>query len=440
MNRIKQIIILVLVINFHLCFSQKQTKILPGDASIDKSFLKSDTYTMGYSMKQNGTFIEIGDYITEIINDNQKFDVKTTLSFHNSDIQWKDHFVANANNFKPISSNSDRSGDRTISLSFSSSISGEFKNNKTGKKTPIKETINEDFFDISTYPFILKALPLKSGYKAIIPVFDYEALDANKRFCNVLIKEVKTDLYISDLTGEHQVWKVSVFEESTKLNFQYYIDKTSRKIWQITILSSKGDNILLKNKEVDFNPFQNKFNKEETLKLVNNGSATIEGVAFARDNENEGALKGIAILNINKKQYAPKGTTIVLIPYTAYYKEWMELNKKQSKIKNAKTIPLPKDAFDCFKFTTIYDDDGHFEFTNLMPGEYLVSTSFGYNHTSRRTEVAGISDVYYKGNYVGSNVYTTVVSYNVAGQANVQKIVTILKEGDKLEIKLKKTL
>lgn len=421
-------------------YSSAQTKILPGDKSIDKTFLKSDTYTMEYSIKQNGTYLEIGNYETIISVDNQKFDVRTVLLFHNSDIQWKDHFVADADTFKPISSTSDRSSDRTITLNFSNTITGEFRNNKTNEKTPIKENSNENFFDIATYPFILKALPLESGYKATIPVYDYETVDANKQFCNIVIKEVKTDLYISDLTGEHSVWKVSVYEESTKHNFQYYIDKNDRKIWQITIVSSKGDNILLKNKETDFNPFQNNFNKEETLKLVNNGNATIEGIAFARDNENEGALKGIAILNINKKQFAPKGTTIVLMPYTAYYKEWMELNKKQAKIKNAQPIPLPKDAFDCFKFTTIYDDDGHFEFTNLMKGEYLLSTSFGYNHTSRRTEVAGISDVYYKGNYVGSNVYTSVFSYSVAGRANVQKVVIIDKNGDKLQVKLKQTL
>lgn len=440
MNTIKQIVILVMVLNFQLCFSQKQTKILPGDLTIDKSFLNSETYTMGYSIKQNGSYIEIGNYETIIMNDNNKLDVKATLIFHNSDILWKDHFIADASTFKPISNTSNRSGDRTITLSFSNNITGEFQNNKTGKKTPIKEINSENFFDISTYPFILKALPLESGYKATIPVFDYEALDVNKRFCNIVIKEVKTDLYISDLTGEHKVWKVSVFEESTKHNFQYYIDKNDRRIWQIIIVSNKGDNILLKNKETDFNPFQNNFNKEETLKLVNNGNATIEGIAFARDNENEGALKGVAILNINKKQFAPKGTTIVLMPYTAYYKEWMELNKKQAKIKNAQPIPLPKEAFDCFKFTTIYDDDGHFEFTNLLPGEYLLSTSFGYNHTSRRTEVAGVSDVYYKGNYIGSNVYTSVFSYSVAGQANVQKVITVEKNGEKLQVKLKKTL
>jgi hypothetical protein len=419
---------------------RSQIKIVPGDSSIDKSWIKSNSYTMGYAIYKNGSYIEIGNYKTDIVVENQKIDIKTSLSFKNSDIVWKDHFISNANNFKPISNKSERSGDRTLSLNFSNSITGEFQDNKTGKKTPINENSKGNYFDIAIYPYILKGLPLQSGYKAVLPIFDYESVYANNKFCNVIIKEVKTDLYISNLTGEHKVWKVSVFEESTKHNFQYYIDKETRKIWLISIVSAKGDKIELKNKEIDFNPFQNVFNKEETLKLVNDGNSTIEGVAFARDNQNEGALKGIAILNINKKQFAPKGTTIVLMPYTAYYKEWMTLNKKQDKIKNAQPIPLPKEAFDCFKFTTIYDDEGHFEFTNLLPGDYFLSTSFKYQHTSLRSEVTGVSDVYIGGNYVGSNVYSSVFAYSSLGAANVQEIVTVKKEGEKVKVKLKKTL
>lgn len=419
---------------------RSQIKIVPGDSSIDKSWIKSNSYTMGYAIYKNGSYIEIGNYKTDIVVENQKIDIKTSLSFKNSDIVWKDHFISNANNFKPISNKSERSGDRTLSLNFSNSITGEFQDNKTGKKTPINENSKGNYFDIAIYPYILKGLPLQSGYKAVLPVFDYESVYANNKFCNVIIKEVKTDLYISNLTGEHKVWKVSVFEESTKHNFQYYIDKETRKIWLISIVSAKGDKIELKNKEIDFNPFQNVFNKEETLKLVNDGNSTIEGVAFARDNQNEGALKGIAILNINKKQFAPKGTTIVLMPYTAYYKEWMTLNKKQDKIKNAQPIPLPKEAFDCFKFTTIYDDEGHFEFTNLLPEDYFLSTSFKYQHTSLRSEVTGVSDVYIGGNYVGSNVYSSVFAYSSLGAANVQEIVTVKKEGEKVKVKLKKTL
>ncbi len=428
--------VLTLIVNLQVL---PQNKIMPGDGSIDPAFLKSEVYHMAYSIWQNGKYHEIGNYETMITVENDQLEVKTTLGFYDSDILWQDHFVADAKSLKPIHSNSDRKGDRTISIRFADNITGTLRNDRNGLETPILEQNTGNFFDISTYPYLLKALPLKSGYQARIPVFDFEAVDANKKFSEVILKEVTSELFVSDLTGEHQVWKLDVFEESTKHNFQYFIDKLDRRIWQITIIPAKGDVISLKNKETDFNPFTNQFNKKETLKLVSEGHATIEGVAFAKDNENEGALKGLAVLNINKKQYAPKGTTVVLMPYTAYYQEWMALNQKQEKIKNTKPIPLQKEAFDCLKFTTVYDDGGHFEFTNLLPGDYLISTSFGYNHTSKRTAVSGTSDVYYKGNYVGSNVYTSVFSYSMAGQANIQKVLSIKKDDEKVFLKLRKT-
>jgi hypothetical protein len=429
--------ILTLLIQLITVYFYGQAIVVPGDPSIDLSLLKSDNYSMSYSVKKNGSFIEIGEYHVIISNDNQKFDIKTTLSFHHSESKWKGHFVSNAHNLKPISS-SDINNDRTITLNFTDIISGSMVNTITGKKTNVKEENNGNFFHISVYPFLIRTLPLTSGYKAIIPVFDFDETKKNK-FCNVIVTEVKSDLQISKLTGEHKVWKVSTYEECSKHSYQFYIDKVTRRIWQINIVSAKGDNILLVNKENDFNPFKNKFDREATLKLINNGSATIEGVAFAKDNENEGLFKGMAVLNINKKQYAPKGTTVVLMPNTEYFKEWIELNKKQEKIKNTNMIPLPSEAFDCLKFTTIYDDKGHFEFTNLMKGSYLLSTSFGYTHTSKRSEVTGTSDVYYGGNYVGSNVYTSVFSYNVGASANIQKIVTINDNNETVKVKLKKT-
>jgi hypothetical protein len=59
------------------------------------------------------------------------------------------------------------------------------------------------------------------------------------------------------------------------------------------------------------------------------------------------------------QQYAAKGTKIVLNPYNTYFKEWIALKGKRHNIKNAKLITLPKDAFDCFKRTTVYDGIGN---------------------------------------------------------------------------------
>jgi len=38
----------------------------------------------------------------------------------------------------------------------------------------------------------------------------------------------------------------------------------------------------------------------------------------------------------------------------ALFKELFVINKKQSKIKNAKPIPLPKSAAECIKYASVY--------------------------------------------------------------------------------------
>lgn len=419
-----------------ICFAQ--VTVLPGDKSINTSLLKPGTYTMAYTINYNGNWVPLGEYFTELSFVNKQLKVNTSLSFTNINTKWTDNFVADANKFLPVSSYSDRD-ERTLSLSFANKVTGFHLDKKSQKKKQIDQSLPINCFDVSVYPYIIQMLPLDVGYRAIIPVFDYEATD-NAKTHRIEITEVKNDVHISELTGEHKVWKVAVLEENTGHRFDYFIDKTNRRIWKISIVSAKGDKIAMTNIEADFNPFKAPFDKKATLAMVHDGNAVIKGTAFARDNENEGGLKGMAVLNINKKQYAAKGTEIVLIPYTAYFKEWIDLNEKQRKIKNAKPIPLPKDAFFCFKRTTVYDDNGSFEFTNLKPGEYLLVTAFGYKHTSRQTEETGRASVIVNGTYQGDEVYTSVFAYSSNATANIQKVVSIKKEGEKVEVKLKKTL
>lgn len=418
--------------------SLAQKKILPGDPSIDQRFLKDASYAMSYSINYQGQWLELGTYETQLSNDNNIIKVKAELLFHKNGNRWTDLFTANAGTLSPLHTVSEND-DRKLSIDYSGDVSGESQNKKSQKRTAIHQSFKEKYFDIAFYPYLLKTLPLELGYRATIPVFDHQAEDMSKIY-NVIIKEVKSDLYISDLTGEHKVWKVSVFEESTGHNYDFFMDKVTHRTWKINILSKKGDRITLVEKETDFNPFKNTFDKTATLSMIRDGSATIAGVAFARDNENEGLLKGMAVLNVNKKQYAPKGTTITLIPYTAYFKEWIELNKKQEKVKNAKAIPLLRDAYDCIKTAEVYNDEGNFEFTNLKPGSYLLITSFGYTHHYYRTEETGRASVYVNGAYQGDRIYTDVFGYSRNASANVQKVVDITEAGAVLKVKLKKTL
>lgn len=412
----KKFVFFYLLVLFELGFAQ--TKILPSDKSLNINLIKIGNSTMGYYFVKDGNPIEICTYQTEVGTNNDQLIFNSNLIFLKSDKQWKEHIVLGKNTLKPISRKSERET-RTFDIKYANINKG-------------------DYFDIATYPLVLCALPLNMGYKATIPVIDYDSANKDK-IQNVNVTDVKSNVYNSELTGEHQVWKVSVKEESTGNLYDYFIDKVSRKIYKITV-SSNGNNLMLVDRETDFNPFKNTFDKEATLKMLTKGNSVILGEAFAKDDRSgrDDSKIRIDILNVNKKQFAPKGTKVTLLPYTEYFKEWMELNKKQAKIKGAKPIPLSKDAQSCVLTTQIYDDKGNFEFTNLTEGEYFVFISFGYTDTFSRREITGTSDVYINGNYAGTQLNTDVFTYAQAGNANFQKVVTIKSNGETVKIKLKR--
>ncbi len=415
---------------------QAQTVLTPGDHSFDKKWLKSGKYEMAcFSLDGGRNKTEISTFVIEINSGSGPLAIYTTLKLPGSDDQWKDTSIVDGHTFKPVYRSS-FNRNREMVLKYGKEVTGHYYDKQTKERSAIKEPVKEAFFDSYSYPYLLALLPLASGYNAHMTVYDYKPGNTSN-IKKTLIEEVKNSLYVSELTGEHKSWHVSVYEQATNEKYEYYIDKETRRLWKIEVFSN-GQHILMVDKELDYNPFKSKFDKVATLKMLKSGSAVISGEAFARDNQNEGALGGMAVLNINKKQYARAGTQIVLIPYTDIFREWMKLNEASRK--KGRAIPLPADVAECMKVTTVYDDKGHFEFVNLMPGDYLLYTEFGYVHTSIQTEVTGYSDRYINGLYQGTYTHTTTNAYDGNASAAIKKVVTIKKEGDKVEVKLKKTL
>lgn len=413
-----------------------QTLLKPGDNTIEKKWLKNTTYEMTCFAVTGKQLAEVSSFTIHVNANDRTLAVYTTLTMYSTKEQWLDTSIADARTLKPVYRSS-FNPNRQYSLNYGQEVTGYYSDNQSKKKIPVKDPVTETFFDSYLYPYLLGTLPLTSGYRARLSVYDYKP-ENKSNIKSTHIEEVKSNMYNSEMTGEHKVWQVSVLEEATGEKYEYYIDKDSRKLWKIEILAANGQQFVLINKELDYNPFTTTFNKEETLKLIKEGNAVISGEAFARDNENEGLLKGMAILNVNKKQYARPGTTIILIPYTAYFKEWISLNEKLRK--KGRAVPLAKEAAACIKTTTVYDKEGHFEFTNLMPGDYLLYTEFGYVHTSVRSQVVGYTDTYINGMFQGSTANTVTYREGSNASAGIKKVVTIKKEDKKLSVKLKKTL
>ncbi|MGV3767504.1 MAG: hypothetical protein ACO1NW_15325 [Chitinophagaceae bacterium] len=413
--------------------AEGQTLLTPGSSVFDKKYIKNGSYEMACFAVANGQQMEVSSFTVTISSNNKTLSVYTAMQMNNAPEVWRDTSVADIATFKPVYRSS-FNPQREMVLHYGNGVKGYYYDKKLRKKTEVHEQAANAFFDGYAYPYLLGMLPLTSGYKNDLAVYEFKP-ENKTNIKRARIEEVKSNLYTSNLTGEHKCWEVTVFEEATNDYYHYYIDKNTRRLWKIEI-RSKGQNLVLLDKETDYNPFTTTFDKEETLKMIKSGNSVITGQVFARDNQ--AGIKGVAVLNVNKKQYAKAGTSVVLIPYTDFYKEWYKLNEASRK--KGRAIPLPKAAAECIKVTTVYDNDGHFEFTNLMPGDYMLYTEFQYVHTATHTEVVGYTDTYINGAYAGSTANTNSYNYNTNVGAAVKKIVTISKNGEKMEVKLKKTL
>ncbi len=415
--------------------SKGQTTIKPDNQTLDSKWLKNGQFEMACFVNHNGQQVPVSSFAIEINANKETVAIYTAMNLAGSDDMWIDTSIADAS-FKPIYRSS-FNRNREMVLSFGKEVTGYYYDRQTDQRSTIKEAVKGPFFDSYAYPYLLALLPLASGFTGTMPVYEYKP-DNDTNLKEAQIEEVRNNVYASQHTGTHKVWQVSVSEPATGDRYNYYIDQKTRRLWKVEI-ETKGQQIVMLDKEMDHNPIKSKFDRETAMKMIKGGKSVISGQAFARDNENAGGVLGnIAVLNINKKQYARQGTSVVLIPYTDYFKEWVKANEAARK--KGQAIALSKEAAQCIKTTTIYDDRGSFEFVNLMPGEYLLFTEFGYVHTSRQTEVTGYTDRYVNGLYQGTMTHTTSRAYNSNAAASIKKVVTIDKDGEKVEVKLKKTL
>ncbi|MCW3463011.1 DUF3108 domain-containing protein [Chitinophaga nivalis] len=409
-----------------------QKIVTPGSPDINTSRLKSgkSLYTIYYVKGE--TWTKKGTYTNDLtILGNE---LKLIVDFKDEKDKWfrKRTSVAETKTLNPVSYKSE-SLKNSLDLNFGNPITGKYHNLSGGKDKQISIKPAGKFVDFNVSEMLFTTLPLDVGYKAIVPEF-YYGDSPDSVLSNYIIKEVKSYIQRSPKTGSHESWLVSVLEESSGAYYTYIIDKKDHRIWQREMPVGGGVTEICVNEELDYQPIESRFNKEENLQKIQNGNSVITGTAFARDHRKG----GIAVVNINRAQYAPRGTVVVIMPNSDYIEEWKEVNKKIRKRGKLPEVPIDPNVAACAKKTTVYDDKGHFEFTNLMPGEYLLFTSFGYTHRYSYEYHAGTSYLMHpSGAVLSSNPVYKSASASSGATAEIELKVTIRKDGDKVDVNLK---
>ena len=414
----------IAVFVFLSCFAgaEAQTNILPGGNAFDGKWLKNEKYEMDCFMVDGSQKSKYGTFKIEVKVNNNKLSVITNLLLPASNETVTDTSISNATQLDPLYRSSN-SKTKKYALHFDKEVRGYYLDKISGKTTAVKEPLNKNAFDGYLYPYLLGTLPLDPKFKGKLAAYNFNP-DNKDRVHDVNINGVQSETYMTRTEGARSVWKVDVVEEVSNDAYSYYVDKESRKLWKVDILTG-GRRIEL-------------VTSETGATVGTSGNATITGQVFARDNENDGLLKGMAVLNVNKKQYARAGTLVYLVPATPYFEEFKQRNKK-GKTKTKQEPLLPEFA-KLIRVVAISDDKGNYEISDVPEGTYYLVVSFGYTHTHRGTETVGQTDVYVNGNYQGSNPINRIYSESQNAAAYIEKKITVDKGEKRVKQNLKRTL
>ncbi|WP_244248504.1 DUF3108 domain-containing protein [Flavobacterium foetidum] len=409
-----------------------QKAIEPGSKDINTKYIKAEKslYTVYYVKDKE--WKNMGSLTYDIVAANNQLTLNNTYTPKDNGKPTTRISTADAQTLKAISY-ADETKNAKLNLNFGETITGNFYSKKTKKDKKLKLKPTENYFDFNWTDHLIGTLPLDVGYKARFPQFYYND-ESNVLVEYYTIKEVKSYVYNSPRTGKHDTWIVSVLEESTGGVYNYIIDKKDRRLWQREMSMAKGMWEITVNEELDYQPIKNKFNKEEAARQISGGNSVIIGTAYARSDSGK-RLGGL--VNTAKKQYAPRGTEITLFPSSAYYEEWVEVNKKIRKQKKMPEVPLHSDFGYAVKKAKVYDDQGHFEFSDLMPGTYVVMVSFDFTNSYNYSYVSGYTNYYNYFGYAGSTTNYGTARQSYTDKAHIEKRVTIDKDGDKKEVNLK---
>lgn len=423
-------LILVLTLLPFVSFCQKT--IVPGSSDIKMSYLKpgKSLYTVYYV--KDTSWVKQGSMSYDISYADNKLNLVYKYTEKNNQWSTLRTSVADAKTLKSISYTSEGTKSR-LELNFGENIKGSYYSKKDKKEKQLNLSPKGPYVDFNLAEHMFTTLPLDVGYKALVPEFYYDS-SSDILITNYLIKEVKSYVYQSPRTGKHESWLVTVLEQSTGAIYNYIVDKKDRRLWQREMSMGKGMWEICVNEEIDYQPIKNKFNKELAAKQITKGNSVITGTAFAKAKTGK-TLGGL--VNTAKKQFAPKGTEITLFPSSAYYEEWVEVNKKIKKQGKMREVPLDSQFGFGVKKAKVYDDEGHFEFTDLMPGTYVVMASFDFTNAYNYSYVSGYTNYYNYWGYTGSTTNYGSARQAYRDKANIEKHVTIGRDGEKKEVSLK---
>lgn len=410
----------------------------PGDASLKPEAVKTGDFEWGWFRDARA---DIGKQLVSVRRSGPEVVIDTQKFSKELDVNESSSLVLNAKTLEPLRYNY-KGGEVSYNLSYGAKVKGTRTIFETNKKESLDEALPGKFFAKESLPFVISSLPLSPGYAVTLPVISFDS-SFKPVYHQYKVSEVSELVVEEAATGKMDCWKVTVLNKKQGHEHVFYIDKPTRRILREDFLVP---GMLVQfntfDRYKDVNPIKAVFNLDETLAMISKGRSSIQGQAFAKAFRQGGARQGT--------QYAPVGSAVLLIPNTPYFKEWADYNlalyKKSGTFsvdwgglmgpQQQKTIvglhyPIPPQVQKAMLTTTVQDEEGHFTFSNLKAGEYLVFVSFRANKYSHTTRTPNGYSIFVNNDGTGSAVpIEKVEHWMTPGNIRAYKYVRINQDGD----------
>ena len=215
-------------------FSLNAQTVNPGDKSIETKFITKESYRSKWFVVRDTLSHEIAEIITDVTPASDRLTIITEYKVKGAKSKWLDTTIVALPSLVPIH-HSTTNQERDMMLDFGKDIKGYYYDKMTKKVTDIEQPVQDSFFFSGFYPYLIRLLPLKDGYTAELPLFDYKPL--KNGVIKAFIQEVKSSTFRTKKNGVVDVWLVTVTEEVGGFTniITYHIGKKDRILWRLDI-------------------------------------------------------------------------------------------------------------------------------------------------------------------------------------------------------------
>jgi len=231
MKNITAILLCILLLS-SLCSNKlysQEHKLTPLNNTANTSLIQSESSKMSWLDLQDSIKTKMGEVITEIVKEEKKIYLITTVVLKNSPSKWIDSTIVTTHNFSPVY-HASYNPQREMVLKFGEHITGYYLNKKTNARTKISNTVAKPFFDSNFYPQLIRFLPLQENYTTNISIYDYKPMGKIGVITATIKNTEETNIHFKG--KNRRVWKIKTTDDisDNAVISIYYIEMSTRKI------------------------------------------------------------------------------------------------------------------------------------------------------------------------------------------------------------------